>query len=58
MFHQGIAMKNLMWIVWDGMAHHYADLDQCVADFRLFGKPDLNVVDAYPYDPPLRHFQL
>lgn len=45
--HLTIAMKNLMGIVWDRMKYHYSDLDQCIADFCLFKKPDLNIVDAY-----------
>jgi uncharacterized protein (DUF362 family) len=45
--HQSIAMKNLMGIVWDRMKYHESDLEQSIADFCLFKKPDLNVVDAY-----------
>jgi uncharacterized protein (DUF362 family) len=41
------AMKNLMGVVWDRMVYHYSGLDQCIADFCLFKKPALNVVDAY-----------
>jgi uncharacterized protein (DUF362 family)/ferredoxin len=41
------AMKNLMGVVWDRQHYHSAGLDQCIADFCLFRKPDLNVVDAY-----------
>jgi uncharacterized protein (DUF362 family) len=42
-----IAMKNLMGIVWDRRYWHRNDLHQCIADFCLFRKPDLNIVDAY-----------
>ena len=42
-----MAMKNLMGIVWDRMDYHYSGLDQCIAEFCLFKKPDLNVLDAY-----------
>jgi len=42
-----IAMKNLMGIVWDRRFWHRNDLHQCIADFCLYRKPDLNIVDAY-----------
>jgi uncharacterized protein (DUF362 family) len=42
-----IAMKNLMGIVWDRRFWHRNDLQQCIADFCLYRKPDLNIVDAY-----------
>jgi uncharacterized protein (DUF362 family) len=42
-----IAMKNLMGIVYDRRFWHRNDLQQCIADFCLFSKPTLNVVDAY-----------
>jgi uncharacterized protein (DUF362 family) len=42
-----IAMKNLMGIVWDRKFWHRNDLHQCIADFCLYSKPTLNVVDAY-----------
>ena len=45
--HQSIAMKNLMGVVWDRMKYHSLDLEQSIADFCLFKKPDLNIVDAY-----------
>ena len=45
--HQSIAMKNLMGVVWDRMKYHESDLEQSIADFCLFKKPDLNIVDAY-----------
>ncbi|MFW5757646.1 MAG: DUF362 domain-containing protein [Bacteroidota bacterium] len=41
-----IAMKNLMGIVYDRRFWHRNDLHQCIADFCLFRKPDLNIVDA------------
>jgi len=41
-----IAMKNLMGIVFDRRYWHRNDLHQCIADFCLFRKPDLNIVDA------------
>lgn len=42
-----IAMKNLMGIVKNRMEYHLTGLDQCIADFCMYKKPDLNVVDAY-----------
>jgi uncharacterized protein (DUF362 family) len=45
--YQSIAMKNLMGVVWDRMKYHSLDLEQSIADFCLFKKPDLNIVDAY-----------
>ncbi len=42
-----ITMKNLMGIVWDRKFWHANDLNQCIADFPLYRKPDLNIVDAY-----------
>lgn len=41
------AMKNLMGVVWDRMEYHFTDLEQSIAEFCLFKKPDLNIVDAY-----------
>jgi uncharacterized protein (DUF362 family) len=41
------AMKNHMGIVWDRGYWHRNDLNQCIADFAAYRKPDLNVVDAY-----------
>jgi uncharacterized protein (DUF362 family) len=41
------AMKNLMGVVWDRRTYHRKGLDQCIADFPLLRKPDLNVIDAY-----------
>lgn len=40
-------MKNLMGIVWDRGDWHRNDLNQCIADFASYRKPDLNIVDAY-----------
>jgi uncharacterized protein (DUF362 family) len=42
-----IAMKNLMGVVWDRGFWHRNDLHQCIADFAVYKKPHLNVVDAY-----------
>ncbi len=41
------AMKNLMGAVLDRETYHVYGLDQCIAEFCLFKKPDLNIVDAY-----------
>lgn len=41
------AMKNHMGIVWDRGVWHRNDLNQCIADFAAYRKPDLNVIDAY-----------
>jgi uncharacterized protein (DUF362 family) len=42
-----IAIKNLMGVVWDRWYYHSNNLPQCIADFCLYRKPTLNVVDAY-----------
>ncbi len=42
-----IGMKNLMGVVWDRRYWHANDLNQCIADFAAFRKPDLVVVDAW-----------
>ncbi|HAN19250.1 MAG: tat (twin-arginine translocation) pathway signal sequence [Bacteroidetes bacterium GWC2_33_15] len=42
-----ITMKNLMGIVWDRRYWHRNNLNQCIADFATYRKPDLNIVDAY-----------
>ena len=42
-----LAMKNLMGVVWDRQIYHAYGLDQSIAEFCLFKKPDLNIVDAY-----------
>ena len=41
------AMKNLMGIVWDRRIWHSKGLHQAIAEFCLYKKPDLNIVDAY-----------
>jgi uncharacterized protein (DUF362 family) len=41
------AMKNHMGIVWDRRFWHRNDLNQCIADFAAYRKPDLNIIDAY-----------
>jgi uncharacterized protein (DUF362 family) len=41
------ALKNLMGVVWNRRFYHARGLNQCIADFPLVRKPDLNVVDAY-----------
>jgi uncharacterized protein (DUF362 family) len=42
-----IAMKNLMGCVWDRRAYHKLGLHECISDFCLAHKPQLNIVDAY-----------
>ncbi|MBP7792078.1 MAG: DUF362 domain-containing protein [Candidatus Goldbacteria bacterium] len=42
-----IGMKNLMGCVWDRRYWHITNLQQCIADFAAYRKPDLTVVDAY-----------
>jgi uncharacterized protein (DUF362 family) len=42
-----IAMKNLMGVMWDRGFYHSKGLHECIAEFCLYRKPDLNVVDAY-----------
>lgn len=42
-----VSMKNLMGAVWDRRFWHANDLHQCIADFTLAVKPDLNIIDAY-----------
>jgi uncharacterized protein (DUF362 family) len=41
------AMKNLMGVVWDRSFYHRNGLDRCIAEFPLYRKPDLTIVDAY-----------
>lgn len=41
------ALKNLMGVVWDRQAYHKQGLHQCIADFCLYRKPQLNIIDAY-----------
>jgi uncharacterized protein (DUF362 family) len=40
-------MKNLMGVVWDRGFYHKNDLQQCIADFVTYRKPDLNVIDGF-----------
>jgi uncharacterized protein (DUF362 family) len=42
-----MAMKNLMGIVWERGVWHATGLQQCIADFTAYRKPDLNVIDCY-----------
>jgi uncharacterized protein (DUF362 family) len=42
-----IAMKNLMGAVWERGVWHADGLQQCIADFAAYRKPDLNVIDCY-----------
>ncbi|MBS4013510.1 MAG: DUF362 domain-containing protein [Bacteroidetes bacterium] len=42
-----IAMKNLMGAVWNRRWWHINNLHQCIADFCLYCKPTLNIVDAH-----------
>lgn len=42
-----LAMKNLMGVVWDREFYHKNDLQQCIADFVSYRKPDLNVIDGF-----------
>jgi len=42
-----ITMKNLMGIVWDRRFWHRNNINQCIADFATYRKPDLNIIDAY-----------
>jgi uncharacterized protein (DUF362 family) len=42
-----LAMKNLMGIVYDRGFYHSNGLSQSIADFCLYRKPDLNVIDGY-----------
>lgn len=42
-----LAMKNQMGVVWDRGVYHWSDLHQCISDFCLYRKPDLNIMDAY-----------
>jgi uncharacterized protein (DUF362 family) len=41
------ALKNLMGVVWNRGYYHGTDLDRCIAEFPLYRKPDLTIVDAY-----------
>ena len=41
------ALKNLMGVIWDREWWHRNGLDQAIADFGTYRKPDLNIIDAY-----------
>ncbi|MDH7599577.1 MAG: DUF362 domain-containing protein [Sedimentisphaerales bacterium] len=41
------ALKNLMGLVADRRFYHSNGLHQCIAEFCLYRKPTLNIVDAY-----------
>lgn len=41
------AMKNLMGVVWDRRYYHSNDLQRCIAEFLLYKKPTLNIIDAW-----------
>jgi len=36
-----------MGVVWDRGFYHKQGLHECIAEFCLYRKPDLNIVDAY-----------
>lgn len=40
------SMKNLMGIVWDRGYWYRHDLHKCIADFAVYRRPNLNVIDA------------
>jgi uncharacterized protein (DUF362 family) len=40
-------MKNIKGVVWNRMEYNLTDLEQSIAEFSLFKKTDLNIVDAY-----------
>lgn len=42
-----IGMKNFMGAVWDRGFYHNNNLHKTIAEFCLFRKPDLTVIDAY-----------
>jgi len=42
-----LGMKNLMGVVWDRRFYHANNLNQCIADFISWRKPDLTVIDGY-----------
>jgi len=42
-----IGMKNLMGIVWERWPWHTKGLDECIAEFAAYRKPELTIVDAY-----------
>ncbi len=45
--HMTAAMKNLMGCVYDRRYYHRSNLHLCIAEFLLYKKPALNVIDAY-----------
>jgi uncharacterized protein (DUF362 family) len=42
-----LGMKNLMGVVWDRRFYHANNLNQCIADFISWRKPDLTIIDGY-----------
>jgi uncharacterized protein (DUF362 family) len=42
-----MSMKNLMGVVWNRGWWHANGLHESIADFCLYRKPDLNILDAY-----------
>ena len=42
-----LGMKNLMGVVWDRRFYHANNLNQCIADFLTYKKPDLTVIDGF-----------
>jgi uncharacterized protein (DUF362 family) len=42
-----VGMKNMMGVVWDRQEWHRNDLQQSIADFAAYRKPNLTIVDAY-----------
>ncbi len=42
-----LGMKNLMGVIWDRSYYHSNDLNQCIADFITYRKPDLTIIDGY-----------
>ena len=42
-----LGMKNLMGVIWDRKYYHSNNLNQCIADFITFRKPDLTIIDGY-----------
>lgn len=42
-----LAVKNLMGVVWDRRFYHGNNLNQCIADFLAYRKPELNIIDGY-----------
>lgn len=42
-----LGMKNLMGVIWDRKFYHSNNLNQCIADFISYKKPDLTIIDGY-----------